>query len=489
MQTRSCAALVGCFTSLFALMPAVPAQDGRSTMGRNAAKRFAELGMLPAPEVIVVRDIINYHRHRIPLPRAGENVALDLRWDAPLPVHYGESVLQIGLATTRVHDAKSLRPLNLALVIDCSGSMADGDKMCRVKQGLLRFVDKLRPTDRLSIVVYSSEAEVCLPSQLVGDRRKVKNIIRGLRPSGYTNLHGGLMLGYREVAKHCDDGRGDSREPARGASREFTQKHAANHRVILLTDGIANRGKTDAAAIAADSKACNDRGIDLSTVGVGKDFDHDLLAKLAKSGRGLFHFVSDNEDIQKVFVTEAQSLIGIVARDITLEVSHGPDVEVARVYGYDPKMREDGFHMPLDNFNYGMTGVVMVKFRHTKSTERDGRGSQVQVRLTYRGADDGRKKTLTARSKALDPVRAFGATDHVVRKNFTIAVLASATRQMAELAKASKFGAAERTASLALEFFRHHYKFTDDKDLRHNMNVLEKYRKILSRRIERFRRL
>ena len=93
--------------------------------------------------------------------------------------------------------------------------------MERVKQGLLRFVEKLRPKDRVAIVGYSSEAAVLWPSTPVGDKRRVKEVIRSLTPQGYTNLHGGLMCGYNEVAKHREED--------------------ASHRVILLTDGyIAN---------------------------------------------------------------------------------------------------------------------------------------------------------------------------------------------------------------------------------------------------------
>ena len=72
--------------------------------------------------------------------------------------------------------------------------------------------------------------------------------------------------------------------------------------VILLTDGIANVGVTEPERIASDSKRENSEGVDLSTIGVGTDFNRELLAKLAKSGRGQFHFVADEKDIDKVFV-------------------------------------------------------------------------------------------------------------------------------------------------------------------------------------------
>jgi uncharacterized protein YegL len=459
-----------CFLALLSTLCAtVVAQDGRSTAGHAAAKRYANLGVLPAPEFIVIEDIVNYHRHSIPLPKAGASVSLDLRWDTPLPAHGRESVLQIGFATQRLHDTKSMRPLNLALVIDQSGSMRAGDKMSRVKQGLCQFVRKLRPTDSIAIIGYSTDAEVLLPAQRVGDGRKVLETIRRLTASGNTNLHAGLMLGYKEVVKGCEE--------------------LADHRVILLTDGLANKGVTDAEQIASDSKKYNERGIDLSTIGVGRDFNRDLLAGLATAGRGLFHFVADDADIQKVFVQEAQSLVGIVAREMEVVLRHGPGIEVTRVYGYHPQMNERGFSAQLENSNYGMTGVMLVKFRCRNFEERATVASKVRVQLRYKDAATGRRVTLDERTRFLDPRRTDNTTDHEVRKNFTIAVMGRAMRGMAESAKSSRYGEAERKVARALEFFEQNYAGTDDEDLLQNSRMLKKYRKILSARIERFRRL
>ena len=84
------------------------AQDASSNMGHARARRMASLGRLPSSAEIVVDHMVNYHRHEVPLPRAGEDVAMDLRWDAPLPAHLDESVLQIGLATKRLHDLRRM---------------------------------------------------------------------------------------------------------------------------------------------------------------------------------------------------------------------------------------------------------------------------------------------------------------------------------------------------------------------------------------------
>lgn len=477
MKTRCFLPLLG-----LALLPsAAHAQAHSSSSGKAYTKRYAKLGILPAPEGVIVRDIINYHRHLIAMPRAGQEFALDLRWDAPLAAGRRESVLQIGLATPRLVDTKDLRPLNVALVIDRSSSMAADDKMAKLKQALRAFVQRLRPTDRLSIVAYSSEAEVVLPSAVVGNRRRALEVIRCLQPSGYTNLHGGLLLGYQEVARNCEED--------------------ANHRVILLTDGRANRGAVEPDVIAKDSRKYNDDGIDLSTIGFGTDVNIDLLGKLAKSGRGLFHFVADTEDIQKVFVTEAQSLMGIVGRKVRIEIETEPGLEVSWVYGYQPRRVRGGYVIEHEDLNYGMTALVMVKIRkktrkfdelnelETEEVELADDRPRVLVRVSYVSALTGRRETKSDKTVFLDPAWKPGATDHVVRKNFTIAVIARALHQMAVDARNSKYARADAVLARADQFFRRNYPNTTDPDLSQNYAMLKKYRGLLKGHIERFRDL
>ncbi|MCH8187481.1 MAG: class I tRNA ligase family protein, partial [Proteobacteria bacterium] len=154
----------------------------------------------------------------------------------------------------------------------------------------------------------------------------------------------------------------------------------ATNRVILLTDGITNRGVTDPDQIAKGSLVYNDRGIDLSTIGVGQDLNHDLLSTLASSGRGLFHFVADSKDIEKVFDKEIQSLLSPVATKPKIEISFPTSVLVEKVYGYDAIIHGNKVTVELDNMNNGMTEVVLVKFRPVVEREF---GAGISIRLTY----------------------------------------------------------------------------------------------------------
>ena len=120
--------------------------------------------------------------------------------------------------------------------------------------------------------------------------------------------------------------------------------------MILLTDGIANVGTTDPQKIAAESSEFNGQGVDLSTIGVGLELNNDLLRTLATRGRGLYHFVADYKDIDKVFVTEVQSLLSSVAKNVRLDVEVDPNLIVEKIYGYDPRFSRNNFSMNLENY-------------------------------------------------------------------------------------------------------------------------------------------
>src|SRR5215203_5678888 len=114
-----------------------------------------------APDEVAVEEFVNYHKHRLALPKVGQAVAMDTRWgNNEISSAQREAVLQIGFTTAEVTERTDLRPLNLALVIDKSGSMAEDDKMSRVKESLRTLVTKLRPDDIVSVVVFDTEAAV-----------------------------------------------------------------------------------------------------------------------------------------------------------------------------------------------------------------------------------------------------------------------------------------------------------------------------------------
>lgn len=436
---------------------AIASPNNASTnSSRNSGSNKYNSANFTPPDEVAIEEFVNYHRHRLPMPKAGQAVAMDVRWGND-EVSSGQrnAVLQIGFTTPSVNERTNLRPLNLALVIDKSGSMADGDKMPRVKESLRVMLDKLRDDDIISIIVFDTDAEVLFPAQRIGNGNAIRRAVESIEPNGSTNLHSGLMLGYKEAQKNF-------------------QKDATN-RVILLTDGIANVGTIDPKKIAAESSEFNGRGVDLSTIGVGLELNNDLLRTLAKSGRGLYHFVADYKDIDKVFVTELQSLISAVARNVKIEVEYDSNLQMEKLYGYEPRYAKNSFSINLENMNNGVTQAIISRFH-----ANDGRKNlnPVKVRLTYfdvkkqQKVEEVQEIVLNGSGKS----RTDLLIDEEVMKNYTIAQLAESLDSMSKSFKAGKFAEAERILNQSVAQANERYPNMEDKDIQFILDIVENYR-------------
>jgi Ca-activated chloride channel homolog len=443
------------------VISAAAQQEGASSAAASRTRYLSESGLIPSSREVAVEEIINYHRHQIGRPKAGEAVAMDVRWESDQSFgNEREAILQVGFSTALANDRQQLRPINLALVIDKSGSMAASDKISRVKDALLVLISQLRESDFVSIVVFDSGAQVLLPSRPLGDKEYVRQLIRQIEPGSSTNMHAGLMLGYHEALKNF-------------------RKEATN-RVILLTDGIANQGVTNPEEIAQNSLKFNDMGIDLSTIGVGLDLNKDLLRLLAKSGRGLFHFVADNEDISKVFLKEVQSLVSPVATSPNLEIEYARDLEVVKVYGYDPKIQNGLASLKLDNMNQGLTQVVLLRFRRSRHSSEISK-LPVKVRLSYYDLER-KKQVVKTEETFINPSNDSPAgmlRDNEVSKNYSIALLAQAIRDMAASCEAQRYKEAENLLTAAIAQTYQRYPNLDDEDISRTLMIAQKYQEIV----------
>lgn len=411
------------------------------------------------PDEVAVEEFVNYHKHRLPYPKVGQNVAMDTRWgNDQISDSQREAVLQIGFTTAEVNERTDLRPLNLVFVIDHSGSMAAADKMSRVKASLQMMLGKLRSDDIVSIVIFDDQADVLVPARRIGDGYELRGAIESIRPDGSTNIHAGLMLGYKEAQKNF-------------------RKDATN-RVILLTDGIANEGVTDPKRIAAESSEFNGQGIDLSTIGVGLELNNDLLRTLATAGHGLYHFVADEKDIEKVFVAEVQSLISSVAKKVEVTVDHDPNLEIEKIYGYAPRFNLNSVSINLENMNSGLTEVIMIRFRAKYMTRSF---YPVKVRLSYfdikqqRHVEQIQELTLNTKGQRVYNLLA----DVEVKKNYTIAQLAQSLADMTEAAKRRDYRRAENLLNDSLEETYRRYPNMEDKDIKFILNIVEGYQRDL----------
>jgi Ca-activated chloride channel family protein len=178
--------------------------------------------------------------------------------------------------------------VNLSLVIDRSGSM-NGQKMPEAIAAACFCIDELKDDDHVSVVAFDSLVEVLSPAQRASEKQSIKERIKSLYPRGSTALHEGWVLGGLEVAK-------------------FQDPKAVN-RVLLITDGQANVGIRNPMELSNQTQQLSERGISTSTIGIGRDFNEDLLIRMADKGSGNAWHVVEPEDMRKIFETELNGLV------------------------------------------------------------------------------------------------------------------------------------------------------------------------------------
>ena len=222
--------------------------------------------------------------------------------------HRSERFVLVELDTPASTRATKRDPLNVAFVIDRSGSMS-GEKLSLARQAVVTAVERLLPTDRFAVVAYDDRIDVVVESTPASREAKALAVdrLRSIDARGSTNLADGWLRGAEQVATAQAAGHGP-----------------AINRVLLLTDGLANQGITDPAELTRHAAELRLRGISTTTFGVGEDFDDALLQSMADAGGGHFYFIANAAQIVDLIASEVGELLEVVARDATVEVT-APD--------------------------------------------------------------------------------------------------------------------------------------------------------------------
>ncbi len=238
-------------------------------------------------------------------------------------------------------------PLNISLVVDRSGSMAEEERMHHAKQALMYFIDQLKPNDNVSIVLYDHVAELLHGSEPVRDKEDVKRKIHHhIHPRGATNISHGLELGYQEVKS------------------TFSKDHF--NRVILISDGIANQGITDdfwLEAIVRDQATQNN--ISLSAFGFGHEFNEVLMHDMAEAGGGNYYFVETASQAILDFEQEFKLLGSVTAKNTVIAVNVPQGLTLTTVYGHKYLAQGSQVYIDLKEVHPGEVNGMLIKFAVT----------------------------------------------------------------------------------------------------------------------------
>jgi Ca-activated chloride channel family protein len=259
--------------------------------------------------------------------------------------------------------------LNLALVIDRSGSMA-GSKLSYARKAARFLAGELSERDRLAIVTFDSEVKVLVPSQAVRDPLLFISAINTIDAGGCTALFDGWLAGATEVASQLDP--------------------QGLNRVLLLSDGQANDGLTDHQQIAARVEGLTQRGISTSAFGLGRGFDEDLMGAMAGAGDGTLAQIESPQQLADLYASELQGLASTVGRKVSLGIRARHGAELVDVLNDLPRTSAGNFQLP--NLRHGQELGIGVRLQLPAWTPNQEIAS---VRLAWRSPErDGRQELI-----------------------------------------------------------------------------------------------
>jgi len=295
--------------------------EGASDMGvaQGGAQDFGYFreilleGGLPGPETIDDVGFFNEHVIDVPPAECGDDVCVHGRLGMMGNMINGGDCTIVTVAMNTPVDIDELErpPLNLVLAIDNSGSM-EGHPLDYVKSGLRQMLESIEPGDKVTLITFSGEARVVAEGG-PGELSTLYEAIDLMAANGSTNIYDALDLAYDMVELN--------------ASAEW------QNRILLLSDGVATAGVTSSSEIIALAELHAQDNYRLTTIGIGVDFDIELMQELAEVGEGSFYYVEDPSAVSEIFVDEVTSYLVPLAHDAVIEVNVEPGWEIRAMYG------------------------------------------------------------------------------------------------------------------------------------------------------------
>jgi len=318
-------------------------------------------------------------------------------------------------------------PMNLALVIDRSGSMR-GDKIQDVRAAARHLIAQLSAKDRVAIVSYSDGVRIDLPSALATADTKKSAIeaIAGIQAGGSTNLSGGLFRGQDEVERHLAAGQ--------------------VNRVILMSDGLANRGLVDTKAISQRAQQTSQRGVTTTTMGVGTDYNEDLMTALADHAGGNYYFIQDSKQVANVFKEELRKMFATVAQNTVVELTLEDGVDLKELFGYTFTRQDDKVTVALSDIFGGQRRSILLALEVPVLREGVTSVSQVALRfddvnagLKHKNAQASVQVTVTKDQTLVEKTR-----NHSVEERVGEVQVAQAVEKAADYLKEGNYEQAKR---------------------------------------------
>jgi len=215
--------------------------------------------------------------------------------------------------------------VNLALAIDCSVSMNSLSRLSLAKEAAYRIIGQLNSEDKVSVVKFADEAILLTSGHSGGDSAFLCRLIQRLEAGGCTDLHSGWLTGAQAVAANYEE--------------------CFLNRVILLSDGLANRGVTDKTAIMRHVGEIAETGVSTTLVGLGNGFNEDLMEGMAEAGDGNYHYAEVADDLPARFLRELDEQRQVMGTQVVVNFRSTPGLVIDPPLNNLPKSADGSYRL------------------------------------------------------------------------------------------------------------------------------------------------
>ncbi len=335
--------------------------------------------------------------------------------------------------------AEKQAPAAVSIVIDTSGSMAEGNRIKHARDAAIKLVNNLRDGDMVSLHTFSDDVRerTSLTKLDAMSRQRIASIITELSAAGGTNL----FEGVRQAGL---------------AAMSSPGTHAVR-RVVLLSDGNATVGTTSTEMIANLGEKAADRGVQITSIGVGLQYNENALNQLAVRSSGRLFHVTESSSLNEVVESELALLKSTRASGARVAIVPAPGVELVSVEGARFVRGEHGaLEVPLGSMFAGQHREWIVRTRVNAPAE--GSHALASVRLSFADPSDGnvpRIQETIARFEVTRDAAVFAAKKNLKAQGvMTMLAFSESTKAAAMDFERDDFAAADKRLAQAEEGLR-----------------------------------
>jgi len=299
------------------------------------------------PGIVLMAALVSFFVWKYPVPvvsATGNDSMVKCRVELDKTVLPAESpqraIVKVTLDAAEPIERAGRPAVNLAIVLDRSGSMS-GPKIEKAKDAAIAALRRLAPGDVFSVTIYDHNVETIVPAQNAVNVEWIERRIRQIGPGGNTALFGGVSQGAAEVRKHLGG--------------EYV------HRIILLSDGLANVGPSNPEDLGRLGAALVKEEISVTTIGVGTDYNEDLMARLSQNSDGNTYFVESSVDLPRIFSAELGDVLNVVAKKVRIVIECPEGVRPLTIIGRDGRMKGRTVELSLNQLYGGQEKYALVE--------------------------------------------------------------------------------------------------------------------------------